>query len=188
MGSNMGKGLNFMETEITTRGSSSTACQKAMESIFGTMEVLSKAISSKVSEMATEFGLPARIGYNLIKGTTLWTKNQDMDCTNGITDGFTRATSTTIPETDTGNSTTERANSATEDSGKTDSKSRRKSSFRTEIKTSTSEVCNKIDMNLKENQRATESISSIAGANQAQKPTTISRKTTAISRMLESII
>jgi len=65
-------------------------CLKAMVSIFGQMEVLSKVILNKAFEMVMAFGKRTAEVYRCIRVTTQWIKRQAMEFIYGKTDGATR--------------------------------------------------------------------------------------------------
>lgn len=90
-----------MESEVNTlvmatsiRESMLMGCRKDSVSTSGLMAASIKATSSKDSEVGMACGMPAIPNLvNPTKVITPWTKSQTMECTNGRTDGYTKATS-----------------------------------------------------------------------------------------------
>ena len=68
----MEKDLRCMEMEIIIKESSLMGCLKVMDAMFGMMEVCTKEILSKESEMDMVFGRPVNRGLNHIKDISEW--------------------------------------------------------------------------------------------------------------------
>jgi hypothetical protein len=113
----MAKANSVMVMATTTLASTSMACQRALETTSGLTAALTRVISSRENAAATECIRSTGTEWRAIADTTAATRKLATEYILGITDGSTRAISTTTTATVTVNSMTPRQNCSTRVSG-----------------------------------------------------------------------